>query len=121
MNRVPCSVKIERITYKKGMYKDARNPESSRVNESNTLLLIRTAEPKIPILVKQISGAIARNIVCKVQENDLLGQGDLFGMIKFGSRTELFFPASKGNYELNIKIGDHVHAGITPMVRYING
>jgi phosphatidylserine decarboxylase len=114
LNRVPCSVKIERINYKKGIFKDARNPDSSRVNESNTLLLKRLAEPKDPLLVKQISGAIARNIVCKVKEKDELKQGDLFGMIKFGSRTELFFPAAGGNYSLEIKIGDHVHAGVTP-------
>jgi phosphatidylserine decarboxylase len=72
-------------------------------------------------LVKQISGAIARNIVCKVKEKDELKQGDLFGMIKFGSRTELFFPAAGWNYQLEVKTGDHVHAGITPLVRFING
>ena len=121
LNRVPCSVKIDRITYKKGMFKDARDPDSSRVNESNTLLLKRIAEPKDPLLVKQISGAIARNIVCKVKEEDKLKQGDLFGMIKFGSRTELYFPVSDRNYELEVKIGDHVHAGLTPLARYNNG
>jgi phosphatidylserine decarboxylase len=103
------------------MFKDARDPDSSRVNESNTLLLRRVAEPKDPLLVKQISGAIARNIVCKVKELDELKQGALFGMIKFGSRTELYFPVSDRKYELKVKIGDSVHAGITPFVRYING
>ncbi|MCL1813304.1 MAG: phosphatidylserine decarboxylase [Treponema sp.] len=121
LNRVPCSVTIDRITYKKGMFKDARDPDSSRVNESNTLLLRRLAEPKDPLLVKQISGAIARNIVCRVKETDELKQGDLFGMIKFGSRTELYFPVTDRTHELKVKIGDHVHAGITPLVRYING
>ena len=100
LNRVPCSVKIERIVYKKGMFKDARNPDSSRVNESNTLYLKRLREPKDTLLVKQISGAIARNIVCKVKETDELKQGDLFGMIKFGSRTELFIPVLDRNYKL---------------------
>ena len=121
LNRVPCSVTIDRITYKKGMFKDARDPDSSRVNESNTLLLKRLAEPKDPLLVKQISGAIARNIVCRVKETDELNQGDLFGMIKFGSRTELYFPVKDRSYELEVKIGDNVHAGITPLVRYNNG
>jgi phosphatidylserine decarboxylase len=121
LNRVPCSVKIEQIVYKKGMFKDARDPDSSQVNESNTLFLKRLKEPKDPLLVKQISGAIARNIVCKVNENDELKQGDLFGMIKFGSRTELFFPVSGRNYKLEVKIGDNVHAGLTVLVRYQNG
>jgi len=121
LNRVPCSAKIERITYKKGMFKDARDPDSSRLNESNTLLLRRLAEPKDPLLVRQISGAIARNIVCKVKESDELKQGDLFGMIKFGSRTELYFPVKNREYTINVKIGDPVHAGITPLVRYTNG
>ena len=121
LNRAACSVTIERISYKKGMFKDARDPDSSRVNESNTLLFKRTAEPKDPLLVKQISGAIARNIVCKVKESDELKQGDPFGMIKFGSRTELFFPVTDRNYKLEVKIGDHVHAGTTPLARYYNG
>ena len=121
LNRVPCSVTIDRITYKQGLFKDARDPDSSRVNESNTLLLKRLEEPKDPLLVRQISGAIARNIVCKVKENDELKQGDLFGMIKFGSRTELYFPVTDRNYKLEIEIGDNVHAGTTPLVRYING
>ena len=118
LNRVPCSVTIERITYKKGLFKDARDPDSSRVNESNTLLIKRTANPNDMLLVRQISGAIARNIVCKVQAGDKLKQGDLFGMIKFGSRTELFLPIKDRKYDVKVKIGDPVRAGITPLVRY---
>ena len=119
LNRAPCSARIERITYKKGMFKDARDPDSSRVNESNTLLLTRIAEPKDRLLIRQISGAIARNIVCKVKEKDELKQGSLFGMIKFGSRTELYLPGrSNGKYEVVVKSGDTVHAGVTPLIRY---
>ena len=122
LNRSPCSAKIERIAYKKGMFKDARDPDSSRVNESNTLFLTRLAEPRDTLLVRQISGAIARRIVCKAKEKDELKQGALFGMIKFGSRTELYLPAeNNGRYELAVKNGDTVHAGITPLVRYTNG
>jgi phosphatidylserine decarboxylase len=119
LNRAPCSARIERITYKKGMFKDARDPDSSRVNESNELLLTRLAEPKDRLLVRQISGAIARRIVCKAKEKEELSQGALFGMIKFGSRTELYLPArNDGKYEIAVKLGDSVHAGITPLVRY---
>jgi phosphatidylserine decarboxylase len=120
LNRVPCSVKVERITYKKGMFKDARSPESGRVNESNNILMTRLAEPRSRLLVRQISGAVARHIVCKAKENDELKQGDLFGMIKFGSRTELYLPVSSsgGSYEVTVKTGDSVRAGLSPMVRY---
>jgi len=122
LNRVPCSAKIERITYKKGVFKDARDPDSSRVNESNTLLLTRLAEPKDFLLVRQISGAIARRIVCKVKEKDEIKQGSLYGMIKFGSRTELCIPArNDGTYEVTVNAGDTVHAGVTPLIRYTNG
>jgi len=122
LNRSPCSATVERITYKKGMFKDARDPDSSRVNESNTLRLTRMAEPRDTLMVRQISGAIARRIVCKAKEKSELKQGALFGMIKFGSRTELYLPAKNdGQYELAVKIGDTVHAGITPLVRYTNG
>ncbi|MDR0447206.1 MAG: phosphatidylserine decarboxylase [Treponema sp.] len=120
LNRSPCSAAVERISYKKGIFKDARDPDSSRVNESNTLLLRRLAEPKDHLLVRQISGAIARHIVCKINEKDELKQGALFGMIKFGSRTELCLPAKNdGKYEVTVKVGDNVHAGITPLVRYL--
>jgi len=122
LNRSPCSARVERITYKKGMFKDARDPDSSRVNESNTLRLTRLTEPRDTLLVRQISGAIARRIVCKAKEEGELKQGALFGMIKFGSRTELFLPAeNNGRYEVAVKIGDTVHAGVTPLVRYTNG
>jgi len=119
INRAPCSVTINRICYKKGMFKNAMDPDSSRINESNSLFLSRLAEPKDKLLVRQISGAIARNIVCKVKENDELKQGDPFGMIKFGSRTELYLPAqNNGKYELMVKLGNIVYAGITPLVQY---
>jgi phosphatidylserine decarboxylase len=119
LNRVPCSVRIDKISYKRGMFKDARSPESSRVNESNTLLMTRLSEPQDRMLVRQISGAIARHIVCGAKEEDQLPQGELFGMIKFGSRTELYIPAEDGKYTVLVKAGDSVRAGSTPLVRYL--
>lgn len=123
INRAPCSVRIETITYKKGMHKDARNRDSGKLNESNAVLMTRIAAPGERLLVRQISGAIARHIVCGVKHNDELKQGERFGMIKFGSRTELYIGApmalsGDGKYEVVIKIGDPVRAGLTPLVRY---
>jgi len=92
INRAPCNVKVERITYKKGLYKNAMNPQSGQVNESNDLGLIRIDNPKDRLIVRQISGAIARRIVCDKVEGQELAGGERFGMIKFGSRTELYVP-----------------------------
>jgi len=117
INRAPCNVRIEKITYKKGKYLNAMNPQSGRLNESNELDLIRTDSPKDKLIVRQISGAIARRIVCSAAEGQELAGGERFGMIKFGSRTELYVPASE-NAKCLVQIGDKVKAGFTPLVKY---
>ncbi len=117
INRAPCDAKIERIRYKKGQYKNAMNPESGRVNESNDLYIIRTNSPEEKLVVRQISGAIARRIVCVAKEGQILTGGEKFGMIKFGSRTELYVPA-RANMKCLVQTGDKVKAGVTALVRY---
>ncbi|MBN1803982.1 MAG: phosphatidylserine decarboxylase family protein [Sedimentisphaerales bacterium] len=117
INRAPCNVKVEKITYKKGKYKNALNPQSARVNESNELCLIRTDRPQDRLIVRQISGAIARRIVCDTTEGSQLAGGEKFGMLKFGSRTELFLPLHE-NAKCLVKTGDKVKAGLTPLVKY---
>lgn len=117
INRAPCNVEIEKITYKKGKYKNAMSPESGRVNESNDLCMIRTDDPRDRLLVRQISGAIARRIVCVKEPGQNLTGGEKFGMIKFGSRTELYLP-DRENIKCLVRIGDNVKAGLTPLVKY---
>jgi phosphatidylserine decarboxylase len=117
INRAPCSAKVERISYKKGRYKNAANPESGRVNESNDLYIVRTDSPEDKLIVRQISGAIARRIVCAAKEGQELTGGEKFGMIKFGSRTELYVPA-RADVKCLVQTGDKVKAGLTPLVRY---
>ena len=117
INRAPCNVRIEKITYKKGKYLNAMNPQSGRLNESNDLELIRTDSPKDKLIVRQISGAIARRIVCSAAEGQELAGGERFGMIKFGSRTELYLPVRE-NAKCLVQIGDKVKAGLTPLVKY---
>lgn len=117
INRMPCAAKIEKITYKKGRYKNAMNPESARVNESNDILMRRLDEPKETLLVRQISGAIARRIVCVAKAGQDFSGGQKFGMIKFGSRTELYLPAGE-NAECLVGTGRKVKAGVTVCVRY---
>lgn len=117
INRAPCDAKVEKIVYRPGKYINAMNPEAGKVNESNNLSLVRTSHPQDRLLVRQISGAIARRIVCAAQEGQQLAGGEQFGMIKFGSRTELYLSASE-SVECIVRIGDKVKAGITPLVKY---
>jgi len=117
INRAPSNAKVGRITYRKGKYKNAKNPCSGRANESNDICLVRTDSPPDRLLVRQISGAIARRIVCRISEGRQLSSGEKFGMIKFGSRTELYAPAGE-NLKCLVKVGDKVKAGLTPLIRY---
>jgi len=117
INRAPCNAKVERIIYRKGKYNNAKNLQSGRVNESNDIGLVRTDSPPDKLLVRQISGAIARRIVCRISEGRQLSSGEKFGMIKFGSRTELYAPAGE-NLKCLVKVGDKVKAGLTPLIRY---
>jgi phosphatidylserine decarboxylase len=117
INRAPCSAKVEKITYRPGKYLNAMNRQAGKVNESNNLALRRTGAPQDRLLVRQISGAIARRIVCAAREGQQLAGGERFGMIKFGSRTELYLPAGD-RIECMVRVGDKVKAGLTPLAKY---
>ncbi|MDO8303176.1 MAG: phosphatidylserine decarboxylase [Sedimentisphaerales bacterium] len=117
INRAPCTVRVENITYKTGEFKDARDPDAGKVNESNDVAMTRLRDPNDKLLVRQISGAIARRIVCATKPGDELAAGQQFGMIKFGSRTELYIPAN-GNFKCMVTIGDKVKSGLSILVRY---
>jgi len=119
INRSPCDVKVEKIAYHRGRFLNAMNPLAGKLNESNDVAMVRTKQPNDRILVRQISGAIARRIVCAARVGQPLAAGEPFGMIKFGSRTELYVPAGKYmNVECLVQIGDKVKAGVTPLVKY---
>ena len=117
INRTPCAVRIDKITYKKGRFKNAMNPESARVNESNDIAMTRLDDPADRLLVRQISGAIARRIVCQAKPEQDFAGGERFGMIKFGSRTELYLPFREELKPL-VKVGDKVKAGLTVFIKY---
>jgi phosphatidylserine decarboxylase len=117
INRAPCDAKVEKITYRPGKYLNAMNRMAGKVNESNNLAMVRTGSPQDRLLVRQISGAIARRIVCAAREGQHLTGGEQFGMIKFGSRTELYLPANE-RIECMVRVGDKVKAGLTPLATY---
>ena len=92
------------------------NPAAGDLNESNTLVL-DTAEPIAgPVIVRQVTGIAARRIICHAREGTRLSVGERFGLIKFGSRTELIIPKLTGQ-EVLVKVGDKVSAGLTVLVR----
>lgn len=92
VNRAPIAGKVEYIHYQPGKFLPAFKGHASHLNERNYLGIRNQDNPKLALLVVQITGFIARRIVCWVKEDDLLTQGERFGMIKFGSCTEVYLP-----------------------------
>jgi len=107
VNRVPSSGKITKIYYKSGKYLNASLDKASDENERNYVKMINSNQDEL-ILV-QIAGLVARRIVCEINENDEIKQGDKFGIIRFGSRVDLYFE----NYQLMVKLNQKTIAGET--------
>jgi phosphatidylserine decarboxylase len=105
VQRTPVAGRIERIKYNKGKFLNAASHKASLDNEQNSMI-IHTGKEKI--LVKQIAGLIARRIVCWAKEGDNYSLGQRFGLIRFGSRVDLFLPL---NAEIKVSLGDHVSGG----------
>ena len=105
VNRVPISGRIEKLTYNKGKFFNAASPKASLDNEQ-TALLIDNGQHKV--VVKQIAGLIARRIVCWAKVGDEYKSGERFGLIRFGSRADLFIPEST---RLTVSLGDRVAGG----------
>ena len=112
INRSPCEGVVESITHHPGEYLDARTAESAEVNESN-LMTLRTDEGLL-VGVRQVSGAVARRIVCVLKVGDRLTRGQKFGMIKFGSTTELILP-QPDRFRVHVSVGEPVRAGLTQL------
>ena len=107
VNRVPTSGKIDKIFYKPGSYLNASLDKASEENERNYVKMSNSNGDEL-ILV-QIAGLIARRIVCAVKENEEIKQGNRFGMIRFGSRVDLYFE----NYQLMVNLNQKMVAGET--------
>ncbi len=116
INRSPCRGTVRSTHYRPGKFLPAMKPEAADQNESNTLVIDTESPIPGPIGVRQITGMAARRIVCHAREGTPLSTGERFGLIKFGSRTELIVPHVEGT-EVLVEIGDKVRAGITPVVR----
>lgn len=108
VNRIPCDGKIGRIHYNTGSFFSANLDKASNLNERNSIL-IHTNDGK-EILTVQVAGLIARRIECWVKEGMHVLKGERFGLIRFGSRLEVYLPSDS---TISVKIGDKVRAGET--------
>ena len=112
VNRIPITGKIEATRYNKGKFLNAANHKASLDNEQTAILLNNGTTQ---ILVKQIAGLIARRIVCYANKGDEYNIGDRFGLIRFGSRTDIFVPEGT---EIKVKEGDKV-SGASSIIGYL--
>lgn len=110
VNRIPCSGEVRFIRYRAGKFLSADLDKASAQNERN-IILLRTADGHEMMMV-QIAGLIARRIVCWLKEGVQVRRGDRFGLIRFGSRVELFLPIES---TILVQTGDKVRAGETPI------
>ena len=111
VNRTPCSGKIDEILYKPGKFLNASLDKASEDNERNYYKIKNTDGEDI--IVVQIAGLIARRIVCESSKDQELKQGDRIGMIRFGSRADVYYE----NYESLVKIGQTAVAGETLLAK----
>jgi phosphatidylserine decarboxylase len=110
-NRAPIDGRIIYRQHREGLCVDARRPDCSEKNEAMTWAF---ENPRATIVVRQLTGAIARRIVAWAEVGDELKKGDRFGMIRFGSRTEVYLPLAAS---VLVKVGDHVAGGSTIIAR----
>ena len=111
VNRSPLAGTVEEISYKPGKFLNASLDKASEDNERNYYRISNSSGEDI--IVVQIAGLIARRIVCEVKENDELNQGDRIGMIRFGSRADIYFE----NYNPLVKVNQKTIAGETLLAK----
>ena len=106
INRSPIEGKIDKVIYKKGSFFNASLDKASEKNERSSMIISNTNGTQL--VVVQIAGLIARRILSFVSDNQYLDQGERYGLIRFGSRVDIYMPL---NSSINCKVGDKVIAG----------
>lgn len=107
VNRAPCDGNVSSIKYSPGRFMVAHKDAASTENE-NTVIVIDGKDGRV--LVRQVAGFLARRIVCRARVGDTLRRGERYGMIKFGSRLDVYLLK---NVEIKVRLGDKVKAGET--------
>ena len=115
VQRSPVTGKVTRTEYRPGTFLDARHPRAPFDNEANA---VEIETPRGRVMVRQIAGLIARRILCWVKSGDAVSTGERFGLIRFGSQVDLYFPADA---TVAVKVGDRVVAGETVLVKWKDG
>lgn len=110
MNRTPVAGRVARVEYRAGKFLLAYKEDANQ-NELNEIWIDHEGEP---VVVRQIVGVLARRIVCRVVEGQTLERGDRIGLMKFGSRMDVFLPARAA---ILVRVGDHVIAGESVLAR----
>lgn len=108
MNRSPIAGRVVEKTYRPGRFLVASDDQASLRNEQNALIL--EMDDRSKVLMIQIAGLLARRIVCYPRKGDQLRMGEILGMIRFGSRIDLYLPTE---VRLIVKVGQHVKGGET--------
>ncbi|MDO4785895.1 MAG: phosphatidylserine decarboxylase family protein [Fretibacterium sp.] len=109
VNRAPCMGRVDYLEYVPGRKIAAFAPKASEVNERN---LVGLSTPHGPVLMVQIAGLLARRIVCRLRRGEVLQAGQRYGMIRLGSRVDIYLPK---DVRLIAKLGDKVHAGVSSL------
>jgi phosphatidylserine decarboxylase len=115
INRAPIAGTVLDVTYTKGRFTAATSDNASLVNEQNALTI---KGERMTLVCKQIAGVLARRIVCWKRPGDRLELGERFGLIKFGSRTDLVLPPE---VEVLVSVGTRVRGGVTVIGRCVDG
>ena len=114
INRIPVAGRIEEISYRAGKFLAAYKEEASMQNEQNALVIADAQGRKLGVV--QIAGVLARRIVCRVKPGDNVVRGARFGLIMFGSRTDLYLPA---DCRVEVEEGRKVKGGETIIGRFV--
>jgi phosphatidylserine decarboxylase len=114
INRAPIASKVTDVRHQAGKFVAAYKDEASERNEQNALLMVDKEAREVGVV--QVAGVVARRIICTVKEGDLLARGARFGLIMFGSRTDLYLPVSA---RIDISEGQRVKGGETVIGRFV--
>ena len=107
VNRMPVSGRVTNVKYHPGRFLPAFRSDAGELNEFTEVIVDHAG---LTIVVRQIVGILARRIVCRVKEGDVVKAGDRFGVMKFGSRMDIFLPHGA---TVHTKVGDKVVGGVT--------